>query len=297
VDLACSRFRSDSELSALNRGAGAWVPVGEVLLDALEAAVWAARVTEGAVDLTVGRALRVVGYDRDFAALPADGSPIALRAERVPGWRAVEVDRRRGRARLASGSEIDLGSTAKGLAADWAAARALEALGEGGVLVSLGGDIAVAGQAPPGGWPVLVAEDESAPLDGPGEVVLIDDGGLATSSTLVRRWSRGGVALHHIIDPATGLPAGGPWRTATVAAATCLEANVAATAAIVMGKSAEGWLSLRGLPALLIDEGGTAVRVAGWPGQGGGSAGEGPEFPSPQQVRRQGGGSAGEGDQ
>jgi thiamine biosynthesis lipoprotein len=124
----------------------------------------------------------------------------------------------------------------------------------------------VAGQAPPGGWPILVAEEDSTPLDGPGEVVLIENGGLATSSTLVRRWSRGGVSLHHIIDPATGLPARGPWRTVTVAAATCLEANVAATAAVVMGERAEDWLRTRGLPALLIGDGGRTARVAGWPG-------------------------------
>ena len=266
LDLACSRLREESELSALNRGAGAWVAVGDVLLDALEAAIWAARVTEGAVDLTVGRALRIIGYDRDFAALPADGAPIPLGAEKVPGWQTVDVDRRRGRARAATGTEIDLGSTAKALAADRAAARALEAVGSGGVLVSLGGDIAVAGEAPARGWPILVAEDESVPLDGPGEVVLVEGGGLATSSTLVRRWSRGGVALHHIVDPATGCPVRGPWRAATVAAATCLEANVAATAAIVMGEGAEGWLGRRELPALLIGMGGEAVRVAGWPG-------------------------------
>jgi len=266
LDLACSRFREDSELSALNRGAGAWVAVGDVLLDALEAAIWAARVTDGAVDLTVGRALRIVGYDGDFSALPADGAPIPLGAEKVPGWQTVDVDRGRGRARVAPGTEIDLGSTAKALAADRAAALALQAVGSGGVLVSLGGDIAVAGEAPAGGWPILVAEDESAPLDGPGEVVLVEGGGLATSSTLVRRWSRGGVALHHIIDPATGGPVRGPWRAATVAAATCLEANVAATAAIVMGERAEEWLRPRQLPALLIGVGGESVRVAGWPG-------------------------------
>ena len=266
LDLACSRFRDDSDLSALNRAAGAWVAVDEVLLDALEAAIWAARVTEGAVDPTVGRALRIVGYDRDFAAVPADGGPIPVRAERVPGWAAVEVDRPRGRARLAQGAEVDLGATAKALGADTAAARARDVVGAGGVLVSLGGDIAVAGEAPPGGWPILVAEDESAPLDGPGDVVLIDTGGLATSSALVRRWSRGGVVLHHIIDPATGRPTGGPWRSATVAAASCLEANVAATAAIVMGEGAEEWLRSRRLQALLVSESGEAVPVAGWPG-------------------------------
>lgn len=128
---------------------------------------------------------------------------------------------------------MDLGSTAKAMAADRAAAAAHAAIGAGGILVSLGGDIALAGTPPQDGWRALVAEDSSAPLDAEGDVVLIADGGLATSSTRVRRWTKGGIEMHHIIDPATGAPVNGPWRAATVAAASCLEANTAATAAIV----------------------------------------------------------------
>jgi thiamine biosynthesis lipoprotein len=265
VDRACSRFREDSDLSALNRADGRWTAAGPVLLDALDAALWAAAATGGAVDPTVGRALRVAGYDRDFGALGADGALVALRLEPVPGWVTVELDRRRGRVRLAAGVELDLGATAKALAADLAAAGARTASAAAGVLVSLGGDIAVSGRPPAGGWPVLVAEDCDEPPEGEGEVVLIATGGLATSSTRVRRWARGGLEQHHIIDPATGAPARGPWRSVTVAAASCLEANAAATAAIVKGAEAPAWLDERALPARLVAEDGTVVTAGGWP--------------------------------
>jgi len=268
VDVACSRFRDDSELCALNRAEGRWTDVSTLLMDALGAALWAAAATGGMVDPTVGRALRMTGYDRDFGAVPASGAPVVIRLERVPGWRSIELDRARRQARLAPGVELDLGSTAKALAADRAAVAA-HAAGcrspASGTLVSLGGDIAVAGAPPAGGWPVLVAEDCTVPAAGEGPVVLIGDGGLATSSTRARRWTRGEVELHHIIDPRTGGPVEGPWRAATVAAATCLEANAAATAAIVLGLEAAEWLEERGLPARLVGADGEVVTVGGWP--------------------------------
>jgi thiamine biosynthesis lipoprotein len=95
--------------------------------------------------------------------------------------------------------------------------------------------------------------------------VTINDGGIATSSTTVRRWTRGGVVLHHIIDPATGLPVDGPWRTATVAAATCVDANIASTAAIVMGHDALAWLERQGLAARLVDQEGRIECTSRWP--------------------------------
>jgi thiamine biosynthesis lipoprotein len=265
LDLACSRFRADSELCALNRSAGRWVPVSPLLLGLLEAALWAAGITGGAVDPTVGTALRVAGYDRDYAAIPADAGPIVVRLRPVPGWQAVELDTARSRVRMAPGTELDLGSTGKAVAADRAAAAALAAVGSGGVLVSLGGDIAVAGTPPGDGWPVLVAEDASVPPDAGGPVVVIRSGGIATSSTQVRRWTRDGVELHHLIDPATGAPVDGPWRTATVAAATCLQANTAATGAIVRGNEAVGWLDALGLLARLVGTDGRLVTLGGWP--------------------------------
>jgi thiamine biosynthesis lipoprotein len=97
------------------------------------------------------------------------------------------------------------------------------------------------------------------------ETVTITSGGIATSSTTVRRWTRGAVELHHIIDPATGLPAQGRWRTATVAAGSCVDANIASTAAIVMGDGATVWLESRRLQARLVDNEGNVRRIGGWP--------------------------------
>ncbi|MBJ7597499.1 MAG: thiamine biosynthesis protein [Candidatus Nephthysia bennettiae] len=261
VDMACSRFRDDSELALVNSAGGRWVAVGPLLVRALAAALWAARATGGAVDPTVGRALRVSGYDRDFKALRQD-SRVRIEVTAVPGWKAIELDAgEQGRVRVPAGVELDLGATAKALAADRAATAASLAAGGCGVLVSLGGDVAVVGRPPPGGWLVQVSEPDGAEA----QLVTIFDGGLATSSTRVRRWTRGGIRWHHILDPATGRPADGPWRLASVAAASCLEANTAATASIVLGDAAPDWLVARRCPARLVSEDGEVLALAGWP--------------------------------
>ena len=161
-------------------------------------------------------------------------------------------------------SQCYLGVTAKAVAADRAASRAASAAGCG-VLVGLGGDIAVAGPAPDGGWRIRICDDHRAGPDTPGQTVAITDGGLATSSVTVRRWRRGGRMLHHIVDPATGAPAGAHWRTVSVAAATCLDSNAASTAALVKGRAAADWLAHQSLPARLAGLDGVVLSVAGWP--------------------------------
>jgi thiamine biosynthesis lipoprotein ApbE len=265
IDLAASRFREDSELSRLNAAPETDVIVSPLLAQAIAAGLRGAEATGGAVDPTIGSAVRLAGYDADFAQVPPDGEALHLVAERVPGWRAVRFSAVTRTVRIPRGVEIDLGATAKALASDLAAAAALRAVGGGGVLVSLGGDIAVAGEAPIEGWPIQTSEDSAAPIDEDEETVTILSGGIATSSTTVRRWTRGGVALHHIIDPATGLPVRGRWRTATVVAASCVDANIASTAAIVMGDAATAWLEARHLAARLVDREGGVHRIAGWP--------------------------------
>ncbi|MDE3206211.1 MAG: FAD:protein FMN transferase [Acidobacteriota bacterium] len=267
LDRACSRFRDDSELYRLNASSGRRpVRVSPLLLEAVQQALRAARLTDGMVDPTVGRALEVAGYDRDFAALAPDGPPVEFAVRPVPGWRCVVVDTAQSTLALPVGVHLDLGATAKALGADRAARRIAERTGVG-VLVGLGGDIAVAGPAPDAGWPVRITEDHSAPLDGPGPVVAIHDGGLATSSTSVRRWRRGGRSVHHLIDPATSQPVEERWRLVSVAAGSCLDANIASCAAIVMGDGAPGWLERLGLPARLVPPDGTPVTVSGWPSE------------------------------
>lgn len=265
IDAAASRFRADSELSRLNASPERDVGVSPLLAQAIAAGLRGARLTGGAVDPTVGVAIRLAGYDSDFASVLRDGGPLTVRAERVPGWQAIHFDEAARRVRIPRGVEIDLGATAKALASDLAAASAARAVRRCGVLVSLGGDIAVAGEAPAAGWAVQISEDSGAAIAGGEETVAIQDGGLATSSTTVRRWTRGGVVLHHIIDPATGLPADGPWRTVTVSAASCVDANIASTAAIVKGDDAVAWLERQGLAARLVDNTGRIHRTHGWP--------------------------------
>ena len=276
VDAACSRFREDSELSRLNRAGGREITISRYFADALAAALTAAEATDGDVDPTCGRSLIAIGYDRDFDELRRDVSPrspagwLTVTGAPVAGWWLVELDRRRRTARVPRGVLLDLGATAKALAADRAALRIAEAFGCG-VLVNLGGDIRVAGPPPEGGWRVGIADD-LAPEDVPeaaalAQTVIITAGGLATSSTKVRSWRRGSASLHHIIAPETGLPARTCWRTASVAAASCVDANAASTAAVIRGERAPGWLAGLHLPGRLVRHDGTVVIVADWPAQ------------------------------
>lgn len=264
IDRACSRFLASSELNALNSGAGTAVAVSSVLFEAVEAALRAATATAGAVDPTVGASLRALGYDCDFALIgSAHGRPVVRLRRRPLSWRQVLLDHERRTIRVPRGIELDLGATGKAFAADRAAQRIADELGSG-VLVSLGGDIAIAGTPPAGGWAVRVTEDHRA-LDGEGPTIALYSGGLATSSTAVRRWRVDGVERHHIIDPRTGRPAAEVWRSASVAAATCADANAASTAAVVLGEAAPAWLSRVGLAARLVRGDGRVVTVAGWP--------------------------------
>ncbi len=375
IDRACSRFLEDSDLSRVNtRAGGRPVPVAPLLIEALQVALRAAELTDGDVDPTVGAALVLAGYDRDFSLMPSyqegggawaaagtsagemspyhvdgrawaaagtsagemsshhvdgracaavgtsagemsshhvdgracaavgtsagemsshhvDGreraaaetpagdrrlgsqprggipSPPTLIARRLSGYRTVRLDATFSTVRIPSGIVLDLGATAKAWAADRGARAVWEAT-RCGVLVSLGGDIATAGPAPAGGWRIHVADDHRSGPDAPGQTVTIVDGGLASSSVAVRRWQCGGQTMHHIIDPSSGAPARGPWRTVSVAAADCTDANIAATAALVRGRRAPAWLDALGLPARLVAHDGAVLRIGDWPLEG-----------------------------
>ncbi|MCW3068522.1 MAG: FAD:protein transferase [Solirubrobacterales bacterium] len=276
VDRACSRFRSDSELSAVNAGAGQAVDVGPLLIEALEVALRAAELSAGDVDPTIGRAIELAGYDRDWSLLdppPARGEAAsvyparrAISVRTSAGWRSVAVDRARGTVFVPRGVRLDLGATAKAWAAD-RAARVGSHAGECGVLVSLGGDIATCGPPPAAGWRILVTDDHRSGQSADGQTITIRSGGLATSSTAVRRWAHGGRTMHHIIDPLTGEPVRSTWRTVSVAAADCTDANIATTAALVRGDAAPQWLAALALPARLVDWAGNVITVDGWPAE------------------------------
>jgi thiamine biosynthesis lipoprotein ApbE len=292
IDRACSRFRADSELTRVNRAGGRPVRVSPLLMEALTVALRGAELSGGDVDPTLGRALELAGYDRDQLLLtPPHGEPSPCGAPRphgtpgpqitldqggepervivaraIAGWRSVILDHARSTARVPSPIRLDLGASAKAWAADRAAECAARA-SNCGVLVSIGGDIATCGEAPAGGWRIRVTDDCRSDPSAPGQTVSIVSGGLATSSTAVRRWSHGGHTMHHIIDPATQAPAGTIWRTVSVAAASCADANIATTAALVRSRGATPWLEQLGLPARLLAHSGKVTTVGSWPEQ------------------------------
>ncbi len=263
VDAVASRFCPDSEIEELHRAArdGRPVPVSPELLEAMSIACRAAMLTDGAVDPTVGNALSRLGYDRDFSLVARGREGTLPSPKAVTGWRSVVIEPERSTITLPAGTVLDLGATAKAWAADRAAAAIAERVGCG-ALVSLGGDLAVR-DAPEGGFDVGIADicgDPSAPI-----AVTISSGGLATSGIGRRAWMLGDHRVHHLVDPATGLPVDTPWRTVSVAAATCVDANTASTAAMVKGAAAAEWLEDRRLPSRLVAHDGSVVTVGGWP--------------------------------
>ncbi len=275
IDLACSRFRPDSELSVLNRSAGQRVAVSPVFARALDVALRAAEVTDGDVDPTCGCSLVSIGYDKDFAELADDASALTQPPAPAPGWQCVDFDAGELTVQVPDGVLLDLGATAKALAADLAADAIGEQIGCG-VLVNLGGDIAVSGQAPEGGWRIGVDDGvtDASTAEGPAAagaaptaapVVAIEAGGIATSCPSVRGWRRGNQALHHIVVPSTGQPAEIYWAAVSVAAATCVDANTASTASIIRGRPAQQWLQSLSLPARLAKPDGRVVTTGGWP--------------------------------
>ena len=258
IEIAASRFRSDSEVCALARAGGTRQPVSPMLGLLLEAALGAARATDGDVDPTIGTAIVELGYDHSLAAHGSASPQISSLAVQTD-WTAIEFDGQN--LRMPAGTLLDLGSTAKAVAADRCAREVHRRTGVG-VLINLGGDIATAGPAPDGGWRVLV---QDTPEDPASQVTIGTDTGLATSSTRRRRWRRGGADHHHILDPRTGTSAEPVWRSVSVAAQTCLAANTVSTAAIVRGQRAMPWISALGVPARLVDREGDEHTVGGWP--------------------------------
>jgi thiamine biosynthesis lipoprotein len=272
IDGAASRFRVDSDLSRLNAARGRRAVVSPLLLEAVRLGIRAAEVTGGAVDPTLGHSLVSAGYDRDWRELtgvPPDAplgpsDRIVVGRRRTGLWRSIELWDVPAALRIPRGLSLDLGATAKALAADRAAVAA-NAVGGVGVLVALGGDIATCGPPPVGGWLIRVTDDHRAGPDTPGQTISIASGGLATSSIVTRRWRHRGRAMHHILDPRHGGPVQTPWRTVSVAAATCADANIAATAGVVLGQDAPDWLAEQALPSRLVQLDGTVRTQAGWP--------------------------------
>jgi thiamine biosynthesis lipoprotein len=267
LDLACSRFRPDSEIESLHRQSGRAVVVSPLLFDALDVAIAVAERTHGAVDPTVGNAMCALGYDRDFDQVSTRPSlpPGALGP--VVGYGHVHLCARTRTVRIPRGVRLDLGSSAKAFVAERAAARIADHLGAG-VLVSIGGDVAVAGPAPREGWAIGIAVDSSAAGNDVDQVVAIRHGGLASSSTVVRSWYVGAERVHHIVDPVTGYSSAPYWRLVSVSGKSCVDANALSTAAIVWGSDTPDRLGAFDQAARLVRHDGRVFTLGGWPGDG-----------------------------
>ncbi|TIC81866.1 FAD:protein FMN transferase [Nocardioides sp. GY 10127] len=268
ADAAASRFRPDSEVHRLADAGGVPVPVSPLLGLLVAEALDAAEDTDGSVDPTVGAALAALGYDRDIREVH-DEAQDAVPLPPTVTWRDVELtggghggEGEADVVRVPPGLVLDLGATAKAAVADLAARLVHTRLGCG-VLVGLGGDLATAGPAPDErGWQVTVQDTADDPAQ---QVSLPGGAALATSSTVRRAWRRGSARVHHVVDPATGRSAPDTWRSVSVAAPTCVEANAAATATIVRGPAGEQWLAERGVAARLVDRDGRVHLLGGWP--------------------------------
>lgn len=230
-----SRFRPDSEVSALNRRSGAPVVVSAATFGLVAHAIAAWRLTEGRFDPTVGAALVALGYDRDFTEVirsplpsPPTGDP-----EPAPGSAGIELDPDRSTVTLPAGVSFDPGGIGKGLAADIVTDALLDA-GALGALVNLGGDLRAAGDPPDAdGWPVSLPD----PLR-PGHELArfsLPHGAVATSSRLRRHWSTSTGPAHHLIDPTTGRPAAGDTIAVSVVADRAWRAEALTTALFLNG--------------------------------------------------------------
>ncbi len=267
LDAACSRFRPDSELRRLERRGGRATRVSPLLFAALASACEVAVRTAGIVDPTIGSAIVALGYDRDLAELDGTAAPADATPGPAPGWWRIALDPAEGTVALPEGVHIDLGATGKAFGADRSARRIAATL-DCGVLVNLGGDVAVGGPAPDEGWGVAIASRCTTAPERADDVVALWSGGLATSGTTARTWVRDGRTLHHIIDPWTGEVAPSTWALATAFGATCVEANGWTTAAVVWGEDAPANLSRHGVTARLVRPDGRVELVGPWPTTG-----------------------------
>jgi thiamine biosynthesis lipoprotein len=257
-----SRFRPTSVLCRLNAARGRPVMVDAETFDLVVTAVAAWHGTAHLFDPTVLDAVEAAGYDRTFDQL--DGLATRAPSGAAPGCLGIHLDPELLRVQLPDGVHLDLGGIGKGRTADLVATE-LVAAGAEVAMVNLGGDLRIAGEVTHGAFPVAIED----PLDLGATAATVDlaSGALATSSRARRRWLADGVEQHHLIDPATGLPAGRDVLAVTVLADECTRAEVLAKAALVAGL-AEGQALLLDarLPALLVTEDGARHRVGGFGG-------------------------------
>ncbi|MGA9594588.1 MAG: FAD:protein FMN transferase [Acidimicrobiia bacterium] len=240
-----SRFDSSSELSALNRDPRVSIEVSPDLAACLHDARELRDRTGGLIDPAIGNAVIAWGYDRTFTEVEDRGEAGSIAA--IGEWSISDnvVTRR-------PGTRLDLGGIAKGWTADRAVASGLA------YVVSAGGDVSSR------------LDETAVSIEDPwGDVaatVRLGSGGLATSSSTRRRWQVGDVTAHHIIDPRRLAPATSPIFSATVMAATAVEAEAGAKAVLLHGEHGLTWAETQDwiAAALVVWHDGSVYATTGW---------------------------------
>jgi len=255
-----SRFLDDSEVSRLNQAGGAPCRVSADTFELIERATAAWAATGGAFDPTVLPAVIAAGYDRTYEDLAPDGE----RREPVtsPGCADIRLDRRTRLVILPPNVGIDPGGIGKGLAAD-IVVRDLLAAGARGACANVGGDVRVEGAGPEEGDAWIVAVED--PRDATRELdrYHLAAGAVASSSTLLRAWVRGGVPMHHLIDPSSGAPAQTGAIASTVVAGEAWWAEALTKAALISGADAPKLLDELGTPGFVVMEDGQVLESSG----------------------------------
>jgi len=265
VEASLSRFLPDSDLSRLNQSGGTPVQVSRILFTAVSLALRAAEETDGVFDPTVLSALEHAGYDRSFEYVAAGAGPSRSTTTTVPlpDYRAVRCDPHTRTVVLADGQRLDLGGIGKGLAVDLALAETSFLPNR---CIAAGGDVAVWGTAVPDQEWTIALEDAG---DAGMRSIALCDAAVATSTTWKRRWLVDGQQRHHLIDPRTGQPTSSPFRSVTVVAGTCVQADVAAKTALLLGEQGIAFLEDRALHGLGVRGNGSIVPTSQWPKTGG----------------------------
>jgi len=225
-----SRFIPESEVSAINRGAGDWVQASPLTLDLIELGIEMGRLTDGAFDITIGAVLDLWGFGSDYRQVPDEEELRAALA--TVDYTKVEVDRKAGAVRIPEGSVLDLGGIAKGFIVSQGIAI-LRTARMDRALINAGGDISVVGRRPDGRpWRVGVQDPDQA--NQIRYILPLDDQSVVTSGDYQRYFTVDGVRYHHIIDPSTGYPARG-LRSVTIVGADPAVCDAISTAVFVRG--------------------------------------------------------------